>query len=354
MKKITNFVVLAAMMAVLLSLSSCKHDSKEDEPENIVQEDGTIDLSELVDDVILKYNDWGTSFYSYLQSEKFNITELFDEELPKAGDTVQYYWKGKSNRDISKLHMLVVDIKYTYDEDGEWLDEAWTHLLTEKQITNPIATNIKAGEEFEIKGSVVLSKGAIDTINVLICCSSDDAAGPVHLYSTPTENTTNYDEYMTQTGTAIMTSGIEVTKKGKITFTKSDKTIRFTEYPEIMLVDGNTYDCSDEDDIKSILDNGYFFVHFWGDDFNDHFWRTMSNQEKNTCGHGGWGGIDNSFTDYNISDKFKATISGEPIYGECSYFARAAGKVSGTTEEGEGEGKKYYYFPVIAFDVVIQ
>ena len=110
-------------------------------PWNKKENDITLNISNQVDDVILKYNDWGVSCYSYLQSDKFNITELFDGNLPKAGDTIKYYWKGKSNRDVSKLHMLVADIEFFYDEEGNWQNEIWTHLLTETQVMTPIKTN---------------------------------------------------------------------------------------------------------------------------------------------------------------------------------------------------------------------
>ena len=119
MRKVQKIIVrLVAILLVALCLAGC-NDS---EDKTVVEEDGTINMSNLVDDVVLEYNDWGTSFYSNFQSDRFDITELFTE-LPKEGDTVKFYWKGKSNRDIKKLHMLVADIK----------DGSWTHLLKEKQ-----------------------------------------------------------------------------------------------------------------------------------------------------------------------------------------------------------------------------
>lgn len=159
---------------------------------------------------------------------------------------------------------------------------------------------------------------------------------------------------MTNTGNAIMTSGIKVEKKGKIEFSKETKTISFKELPKIKFADGTTADGSTEDGKTALLDKGYFFLHFWGDDFNDHFWKTISNSEKNTCGHGGWDGIDGTFNDYNISGKFNKEITGEPIYGECAYFALASENVAGTTGEGGEENPHYYFFPVVAFDVEIK
>ena len=59
-----------------------------------------IDVTDYVKDVTLKYNDWGTCDYSFLQSsEDCDVSELFDGELPKTGDSFTVKWTGKSNRD---------------------------------------------------------------------------------------------------------------------------------------------------------------------------------------------------------------------------------------------------------------
>lgn len=342
MKK--SLIVLGALFIFAFLFTGC--------PKEAIEEDGSINMTTQVNDVVLKYNDWGTTFYSYLQSDTFDISDLFTDGLPKANDSVKYYWKGKSNRDIKNLYMLVADITWQTDENGNKKEgtETWRHLLTEKQKSTPIATNIKAGEEFEIKGNLKLDFDSEHTVFICLCCSTEDTDGPVHLYSTDTENTEKYDEYMTNTGNAIMNSSIKVEKKGKIEVNKESKTVSFKDFPKIKFADGITADGSTDDGKKELLDKGYFFIHFWGDELND-FCKTISNSEKNTCNHGGWDGTDKTFVEYNISDRFKEEITGEPIYGECAYFALAAENISGTTKEDDSH---YYYFPVVAFDVEIK
>ena len=153
-----------------------------------------------------------------------------------------------------------------------------------------------------------------------------------------------------------MNSVVKVEHKGVIEFNKANKTISFKEFPIIKFADGTSINGSTDEGKTALLDNGYFYIHFWGDDFREDFLKATGNVTKNTCLHGGvWGGggIDESFKDYNISDKFmKETIDGE-IYGECSYFALADENKSPLFED---DGKKicYYYFPIVAFDVVMK
>ena len=338
MKKFLKGIMI---LLVVMCLAGCADQNVEENNEF------TVDVTNQLNDVVLYYNTFGISFYSALQSDRYNITYLFNDNLPKAGDSVTFCWKGKSNRDIKKLHMLVADISETGD---------WTHLISESKKIKPIATDIKAGEEFEIKETIKLDESALSTVNVYFCCGVEDTDGPLHLYTTATENTERYNEYMKSLKSLDMNSDVKVEQKGVIEFNKANKTISFKEFPIIKFADGTSINGSTDEGKTALLDNGYFYIHFWGDDFREDFLKATGNVKKNTCLHGGvWGGggIDESFKDYNISDKFtKETIDGE-IYGECSYFALADENKSPLFEDDE---KKicYYYFPIVAFDVVMK
>jgi len=314
---------------------------QENPPKNpILLDDGTIVISKIVDDVLLKYNEWGTGVYSFYQSTDFDITELFENDLPKAGDTVKYTWKGKSNSDIKNLNMLIADIERK--ENGSTV---WTHLISEAKKATPVKTNIKAGEEFEISGSVTLDKDVVNSINILLCCGADSTDGPVHLYSTETENTEAYDTYMANEGNAIMNAGIEVLEKGKIRFNKSTKIVSFTKLPKIKLASGTVIDGNAENGEQDLLNNGYFEPHFWSDDFTEDVFAAIGIDEKNKNMKGNWyeGALRDHFADYYIASKFIKNVKGEPIYIECNYFAMKDSSAAATDME--------YHFPVMPFEV---
>ena len=315
-----------------------------------------IDVTDYVKDVTLKYNDWGTCDYSFLQSsEDCDVSELFDGELPKTGDSFTVKWTGKSNRDVKKLHLLVVSLRKYTDPRGYNTAE-WTHLLSEEKRMVPVAEDITAGEEFTIEATVELDKYAEHSVNIYLCCGLEDAAGPVHLYSTETEDTTAYDKYMAEGGRAIENalSGIKVERKGKIEYSKKEKKIKFKSYPKIQYTNRSIADGSTAEGKQDLLNKGYFSVWFRGDDLKEDYFITIGNPERNTCNHGDWGGIKTSFADLDLSGQFKESskIEDKPIYGQCVYYVLANSEKPGTTKEEElGREPCFYYFPLVAFDV---
>ena len=319
-----------------------------------------LNMSEKVDDVVLEYNDWGSVDYSIFQSDAYELTELFNGQLPEAGDSINFYWKGKCNRDVKKLHILVFDINPNEDS-------AWIHLLQEKQNVNPLATDIKANKEFEITRTITLDKTPEYSVWVALCCGAEDTDGPVHLYSSETENTENYDEYMKERGNAIMNSPIKVLNKGKMIYNKSNKSLSFTDLPKIKYSENTILDASKEDEKQQILNKGYFSIRVLSDDFKVGYVHAIGNTEYNSCGHEGWNGVFDTFEGADLSSLVKEETSDEPIYGQCIYFALADENTNGitiedlkkTTHDENGEEieiteKCYYYFPVNAFEFIVE
>ncbi|MCR4953839.1 MAG: hypothetical protein K6A43_07170, partial [Treponema sp.] len=221
MKKILKSLAVVFTAFLLFGCPSTPESpSNSPDEKQIVTEDGTVIISNKVDDAILGYNEWGTGLYSLYQSKTFDITDIFEGNLPKTGDTVKFYWKGKSNRDVKNLYLLVANI----DEGG------WTHLLLETKRATPIKTDIKAGEDFEIKGSVTLDFDSKTNVSVLLCCGAEDTDGPVHLYSTATENTAKYDEYTCE---IPHSDTLKVISKGKMEVDKENKKYSFKTLPVI-------------------------------------------------------------------------------------------------------------------------
>lgn len=321
-------------------------------------------------EIILKYNDWGTVPYSLLQSDSFKISEIFTVEDSEDSDKVNLSWKGKSNRNMKKLHILI-------------MDDNWKHYKTEEENKSPVANNIEARKEFTFTITIDRALLNKEDINFFFCCGIEDTEGPVHLYSTEAENTEQYDEYMNETGNAILNSPVKVEEKGKITFNNSTKSFKYTKYPKIKLADGKIYDCSKGEEKTALLEKGYFYLTFVSDytrknekGENEVFWRTTSNKETNSCGHASWEPTDDDFKDYDISYLFDEDNKNKsvPLRCDCLYFALADENEEGTTKEElynkqydeygyvqrDEDGNEikefikniYYYFPVVAFDFV--
>lgn len=333
MKKLIKSIALIFTTLCLLGCadaSNSPEDLNNEKP--IVLEDGTIVISNKVDDVIIGYNEWGTGMYSYYQSDSFKITELFEGNLPKAGDSVKFYWKGKSNKNIKNLYMLVDDIEYYKEE--EKTKERWVHLLTEEQRVKPIKTDIKANEEFEIRGSITLSLDAINTVNIQLCCGAEDTDGPVHLYSTAEENKEVYDKYSYY---VTHSEKLKVTTKGKIEYNKDTKKITFNTLPKITLSDGTTVDGTTEEGKKTLLEKGAFVL--WARSNTENYWLLIGKDDGSIPGN--WQDKDKDFNEYDISSHLGAY----PYNVDCLYF-----ELRDSEELKEDEIK--HYCPVLAFNIL--
>ena len=290
-------------------------------------EDDTIIISNKVDDAILGYNEWGTGLYSLYQSEIFDITDLFEGKLPKAGDTVKFYWKGKSNRDVKNLYLLVADIVTE--------PYSWTHLLLETKRATPIKTDIKAGEDFEIKGSVTLDFDSEKNVSVLLCCGAEDTDGPVHLYSTATENTSKYAEYTCE---IPHSDTLKVISKGKMEVDKENKKYSFKTLPVIQLTDGTKLDANTEEGKKELFKKGAFALQARSN--TENLWDFMGTDDGHIPGN--WGDKDADFIEHDYS------WMGEcPIYVDCLYFEL----IDPAKEPDEKETN--HYCPVLAFDILV-
>lgn len=158
----TNIEVVAGKTtSTSISLKSVDDDE-------VIGRDGTIRLSKVTDRVILSFNLWGEANFSELQANTIDITKYFDGKLPAAGETIKIYYKGTINVDANKLYMSIVDIETFEDGHINW------NALVSNEVTHiPVATNIKANQEFEIKTSFTLNAGAKHTLQVAFSCGAE-------------------------------------------------------------------------------------------------------------------------------------------------------------------------------------
>ena len=322
-------IKLIALIFTAFCLFGCADAGKSPEELNIkkpiVLEDGTIVITNMLDDVILGYNEWGTGLYSLYQTDNFDITEIFEGNLPKAGDSLKFYWKGKSNRDVKNLYLLVADIVTE--------PYSWTHLLTESKRATPIKTDIKAGEDFEIKGSITLDFDSKTNVSVLLCCGAEDTDGPVHLYSTAEENKEVYDKYSYD---VPQSKNLKVTTKGKIEYNKDTKKITFNTLPKITLSDGTTVDGTTEEGKKELLEKGAFVL--WARSNTKDCFLLIGKYDESIPWH--WGTKKNVFEEWDISE-----LGAYPYNVDCLYF-----ELRDSEELKEGEIN--HYCPVLAFNIL--
>lgn len=141
--------------------------------DGVIGRDGTIRLSKITDSVVLKTNVWGEKDYSDFQTDTIDLTKYFNGKLPAAGQTLKIYYKGKINIDASKLYVGLVDIKKY--EDGH---EEWNSIVSDEKIHTPVATNIKANQEFEINVSFTLETDVKHTLQLVFCCGAEGRIFP--------------------------------------------------------------------------------------------------------------------------------------------------------------------------------
>lgn len=134
----------------------------------VIGKDGTIRLSKIARRFVLKPNVWGETDYSELQTDTINLTQYFKGKLPVAGQTLKFYYKGTINIDANNLYMGLVDIAKF--EDGH---EEWHAIVSDDKIHTPVATNVKANQEFEINVSFTLEADVKNTLQLTFCCGTE-------------------------------------------------------------------------------------------------------------------------------------------------------------------------------------
>lgn len=134
----------------------------------VIGRNGTIRLSKISNRVVLKHNKWGEKDFSELQSDTIDLTKYYNDKLPVAGQTLKIYYKGTINIDANKLYMNLVDIA-TF-EDGH---VEWHAIVPVEKIHIPVATNVKANQEFEINVSFTLEADVKHTLQVAFGCGAE-------------------------------------------------------------------------------------------------------------------------------------------------------------------------------------
>lgn len=147
-----------------------------------------IDLTPVIELTLLDENPWGVSGITEYQSESFNISNLFNGILPKAGDTINFIWKGKSSKSLRNLHIILAD------ETGAGETYKWVHLLSEEDYSSPVITDINSEEKFEINTTLTLSESSENNIKIFLAYGRDDVEqeGPAILYTSGEYNAEDF------------------------------------------------------------------------------------------------------------------------------------------------------------------
>ena len=99
-----------------------------------------------------------------LYSGRIDITKLFGEDLPIAGDKLHLTWKTKCNADISELFVRAVE--NTAAVPGWWKELDKKYI--EETVGNTIGTGIKAGEVNNFTFDIELAEGIIQGLTLYI------------------------------------------------------------------------------------------------------------------------------------------------------------------------------------------
>jgi len=142
-----------------------------------IKQDWKIDLTPVIESALLDENPWGVTGITEYQSDSFDITELFNGMLPKAGDTINFIWKGKSSKSLRKLHIILAD------ESGSGDTYKWVHLLSEETYSKPVITNINADVKFEINTTLTLSESSENNVKIFLAYGREDSNGASLLYT---------------------------------------------------------------------------------------------------------------------------------------------------------------------------
>lgn len=135
-----------------------------------------VDLTDSLTDTWLMPNIWGEEKSKY-QDSGFNVSAKLNEH-PRKGDTLNLTWKGKSETDIKNLYMMIADVEFF--DDGH---TNWTSIATDEEKFQLVASNVKAGENLELKSSFTLNADSDHALQLHFCCGEDDTSESVHLYS---------------------------------------------------------------------------------------------------------------------------------------------------------------------------
>lgn len=86
------------------------------------------------------------------------VTNLYGDDLPKAGDKIHIIWHAKADADISKMIFYAID----NSEVCAW----WMELADIE--TAPYVENIKAGEVFDVDLYIPIIKDAVKQVSIII------------------------------------------------------------------------------------------------------------------------------------------------------------------------------------------
>lgn len=99
-----------------------------------------------------------------------DLANLYGEDLPKAGDTLNVTWRAKSDIDISKLNIRLVD----RSPAANW----WTEIDVNAGAGTVLIEDIKAGETFEASIQLTYGVDAIGGSSLVLWYDVGDAVGP--------------------------------------------------------------------------------------------------------------------------------------------------------------------------------
>lgn len=147
MKKLLSLAATALVASALLiscASSGSGSSKKSDGPEMVssVAHPRTyiLDLADSTESTKTTFN--ANNGIYQLPSHELVYTKYFKYDFPQAGDTIEVHYKGVSDIDLNGLEF--------YFMDASAAANYWLGLMDQNDIdNNPIALNVKAGEEFE-------------------------------------------------------------------------------------------------------------------------------------------------------------------------------------------------------------
>ena len=140
----------------------------------------TVDISNTYSNITIAENHpWvnGKQDTSVISNYQYvlDISNFYENDLPKNGDKLKILWKGKSNIDIAKLRIRPVDTSSNVNY--------WKELTSNTDNSIACVNNIKAEIEFSLEQEIEITADAIANISLCISYELEDGKGPAIIKS---------------------------------------------------------------------------------------------------------------------------------------------------------------------------
>ncbi|MCR4954202.1 MAG: hypothetical protein K6A43_09025 [Treponema sp.] len=165
MKKFLSCAAILCVATTLL-LTGCASTGKASDPVSVHPRDYVLDLSDSITGTTINvvYNQYGPNYQS---DPAIDYTKRVRKDKPKAGDTIQVYYKFSTDIDIPAVRISLIDPTVNY----------WLELAADDAI---MLENIKAGEIVEGSKDIVLTNSVSGEFKVYIAYDNADLIDDDH------------------------------------------------------------------------------------------------------------------------------------------------------------------------------